>query len=183
MNVSPERVSRFLSLILRHDPGRIGLTLDAQGWADVTDLLDALRRHGMSIDRATLERIVATNPKQRFALSEDGQRIRANQGHSIAIDLALPSIPPPETLYHGTAARFVAAIRREGLQKRRRQHVHLSADETTALTVGQRHGAPVVLAVRAAAMAADGYVFFHSANGVWLTDHVPPQYLVFPGAD
>ena len=183
MNVSPERISRFLSLILRHDPGQIGLSLDAQGWIDVATLLDALGQHGMPIDRATLERIVATNPKQRFALSADGQRIRANQGHSIAVDLALPPIPPPALLYHGTAARFVASIRREGLRKRGRQHVHLSADEATAITVGQRHGAPVVLVVRAAAMAADGFLFFRSANGVWLTDHVPPQYLVFPEPD
>lgn len=183
MNADHTRLSKFLSLVLRHDPGRIAITLDPQGWVEVTELLAAANRHGVALDHATLLRIVADNDKQRFALSDDGTRIRASQGHSVAVDLALQPLAPPAYLYHGTASRFLAAIRQEGLRKRSRQHVHLSADAQTAQAVGQRHGAPIVLTVRAAAMAADGHEFYRSANGVWLTDAVPPRYLDIPDED
>jgi putative RNA 2'-phosphotransferase len=171
------RLSKFLSLVLRHNPGTVGLVLDAQGWVEVDTLLAAAQRHGVRLDMETLLRIVAENDKQRFALSADGRCIRASQGHSITVDLALPPLAPPQLLYHGTTTRFLDAIKREGLHKRGRQHVHLSPNEATALKVGRRHGPPVVLTVQAGAMAAAGYLFYRSANGVWLTDHVPPAYL------
>lgn len=174
------RLSKFMSLVLRHNPGKIGITLDPQGWVEIDELLAAANRSGTALDRATLLRVVAENDKQRFAISEDGRRIRASQGHSVEVDLALTPLAPPELLYHGTATRFLESIRREGLVKQSRQHVHLSADETTAVKVGQRHGRPAVLTVRAGAMAAAGQQFFRSDNGVWLTDHVPPEFLVFP---
>jgi putative RNA 2'-phosphotransferase len=183
MNPQLLRASKFLSLVLRHDPGRIGLVLDPEGWAEIEVLLAAAQAHGVALDRATLERVVAENDKQRFALSDDGTRIRASQGHSIAVDLALVPVVPPERLYHGTATRFLDAIRREGLDKRSRQHVHLSPDAATATTVGQRHGKAVVLIVRAGVMHTDGHHFYRSANGVWLTAHVPPQYLLLPGEE
>jgi putative RNA 2'-phosphotransferase len=173
--------SRFLSLILRHDPGAIGLPLDAQGWADIDTLL-ALLPPDRAMDRGTLLRLVAENPKQRFALSEDGMRIRANQGHSLEIDLALTPVPPPQVLYHGTATQALASIRREGLTRRSRRHVHLSADADTARRVGSRHGTPQVLRVHAAAMAAAGLAFYRADNGVWLTDAVPPAYIDFGDA-
>lgn len=175
------RLSKFMSLVLRHDPGAIGITLDPQGWVEVDDLLAAAGRAGTALDRETLLRIVAESDKQRFALSEDGRRIRANQGHSVEVDLALAPLDPPALLYHGTATRFLEGIRRDGLLKQSRQHVHLSADEATAVKVGQRHGRPAVLRVRAGDMAAAGHQFFRSDNGVWLTDHVPPEFLEFPG--
>jgi putative RNA 2'-phosphotransferase len=174
------KLSKMLSLVLRHEPERIGLVLDAQGWASVDSLLEAAQQHGIMLDRPTLERIVADNDKRRFAFSEDGTRIRASQGHSIEVDLALEPLRPPELLFHGTATRFLDSIRREGLQKRSRQHVHLSSDPETATRVGQRHGRPAVLTVRAGLMEAAGIVFYRSANGVWLTDHVPAAYLEFP---
>lgn len=172
------RMSKFLSLVLRHNPGKIGLTLDPQGWVAVDELLAAANQHGVPLDRATLQVIVETNDKRRFALSDDGLRIRASQGHSVAVDLALDPITPPELLYHGTAAHSAPSILREGIQKRSRQHVHLSPDHATAVQVGRRHGSPVVLTVRAGAMAAAGHLFYRSANGVWLTDYVPPEFLV-----
>ncbi len=168
-------ISRFLSLVLRHKPEVIGIALDAQGWVDVDVLLAALRAHGRSVTREELERVVATSDKKRFAL--EGDRIRAHQGHSVDVDLDLRPEAPPPRLYHGTVARFVESIRREGLVRGQRHHVHLSADVATAKSVGGRRGAPVVLEVDAAAMARDGHVFYRSANGVWLTDHVPPAYL------
>lgn len=171
--------SKFISLVLRHRPEAIGLTLDAEGWADIETLI-RLSQSRHPLTRALIDRAVATNNKQRFAISEDGRRIRARQGHSIAVELGLAPVAPPERLYHGTAARSVEAIRREGLSKRRRQHVHLSADVDTATRVGARHGKPVVLTVRADAMAAAGFAFFRSENGVWLTDAVPPQFIAFP---
>ncbi len=180
MSASWVRSSKFLSLVLRHKPETIGLHLDAQGWADVAELLTRAKAHGVTLTRPQLEQIVATNDKQRFAFSPDGQRIRANQGHSIRVDLGLePQIPPPH-LYHGTATRFVDSIRQQGLLARGREHVHLSADEETAVRVGKRHGNPVVLRVQAEIMHAAGVPFYRSANGVWLVAHVPPHYLVFP---
>src|SRR6185436_5896514 len=131
------RVSKFLSLVLRHDPGRIGLQLDAAGWAEVDELIAAAARGGVEFDRETLARVVAGNDKQRFALTPDGRRIRANQGHSVRVDLGLEPRTPPEVLYHGTAARFVDSIRESGLHAARRTHVHLSADVETARKVGR----------------------------------------------
>lgn len=176
----PVSASKFLSLVLRHKPELIDLHLDEAGWADIDDLIRQARDHH-ALDRAIIERVVANNAKQRFAISDDGRRIRANQGHSIDVDLGLAPRTPPDLLYHGTATRFVAAIRREGLNKRGRQHVHLSADAVTATNVGARHGKPVVLTIHAGVMATAGHVFLRSANGVWLADAVPPAFIDFPG--
>ncbi|MFV2171888.1 RNA 2'-phosphotransferase [Actinomadura sp. LOL_016] len=169
------RVSKYLARHLRHRPEQIGLALDREGWADVGDLLAAAARHGFPIARAELERVVASDGKGRYAL--DGNRIRAVQGHSVPVELNLPVTPPPELLFHGTVGRFVAAIRREGLRPMGRHAVHLSPDRETALRVGARRGVPVVLAVRAGRMAADGHEFRVTSNGVWLTASVPPRYL------
>lgn len=171
------RVSKFLSLVLRHEPERIGIKLDSAGWVDVQELLDACRREGIPIDLEELKDVVATNPKQRFAFSEDGLRIRASQGHSVPVDLGYQPEAPPETLYHGTARRGLASILKQGLVRGQRHHVHLSTTPETAVKVGQRHGRPVVLEVRAGQMHRDGHVFYLSDNGVWLTEHVPPEYL------
>jgi putative RNA 2'-phosphotransferase len=172
------RISRLLSFGLRHQPAALGLSLDAQGWTDVSGLLDALRAGGEEVSREELAEIVRRSDKQRFALSGDGQRIRANQGHSIDVDLGLEPREPPQRLYHGTVSRFVDAIRRDGLVRGARTHVHLSADVATAEQVASRRaGARVVIVVRAAEMHADGVLFFRSENGVWLTAHVPPRYL------
>lgn len=179
-----ERSSKFLSLILRHEPQKIGLVLDGNGWADVGQLLLQSAAHGQHISREQLETIVATSDKQRFALSEDGQRIRANQGHSIAsVDLDLAPCAPPPLLYHGTASRFIDAIKKSGLIPGSRNHVHLSTDLATASKVGSRHGKLVVLTVRAADMAASGHAFFVSQNGVWLAAAVPVEYIIFPQTD
>jgi putative RNA 2'-phosphotransferase len=169
--------SKFLSYVLRHAPDSIGLTLDANGWADISDLLTKAAASGTSLDGATLEAVVATSDKKRFTLSADGSRIRAAQGHSVTVELDLAPTTPPETLYHGTATRFLGAIRLEGLKPGSRQQVHLSADEVTAMAVGQRHGKPVVLRVAAGAMHTGGHVFTRADNGVWLVDAVPPQFL------
>lgn len=171
------RKSKFLSLVLRHEPARAGIVLDAAGWVEVDALLRGCAEVGVRISRDELERLVAESDKQRFAFSEDGLRIRANQGHSVEVELQLAPQVPPEVLYHGTADRFLGAILATGLEKQARHHVHLSADRATAANVGGRHGRPVVLVVAAAEMHADGYVFFRSANGVWLTEHVPMRYV------
>lgn len=180
MDKSLVKVSKFLSLVLRHQPELIGLQLDAHGWADVEELLDKAQRHQRALDRATLERVVRENEKQRFAFNEDETKIRANQGHSIQVDLQLEPTEPLPLLFHGTATRFLAAIAKSGLNPQSRQHVHLSPDETTAILVGQRHGTSVVLKIRAAEMAAAGYQFYLSQNGVWLTESVPVEYIEFP---
>lgn len=169
--------SKLLSYVLRHRPDSIALTLDAHGWADVSELLACLAARGKRVDRALLERVVASNDKQRFAFSADGSRIRASQGHSIAVDLQLRAAEPPAVLYHGTASRFLKSILATGLKAGARHHVHLSADAATAARVGARHGFPAVLAVDAARMRADGIVFYVSDNGVWLTGEVRPTYL------
>ena len=172
------RASKFLSLVLRHDPARIGITLDDAGWTDVAALLVAIAAHGVPLTRDELVQIVASSDKQRFALSGDGERIRANQGHSVAVELKLPPTPPPTLLYHGTVEAALAGIRASGLVRGKRHHVHMSADLDTARKVGGRRGAPVILTVRAEAMADAGHVFYRSENGVWLVDHVPVEYLV-----
>jgi putative RNA 2'-phosphotransferase len=175
------RTSKLLSLILRHDPASIGIELDSAGWVRVDVLLTALAKHGHPLTRAELDEIVATSPKQRFAYSADGLEIRANQGHSIDVDLELAATVPPEVLYHGTAAANLDSIFRIGLEKRSRHHVHLSAETDTARTVGSRHGRPIVLRVDAARRHADGVLFYLSANGVWLVDAVAPSYLQVVG--
>ena len=175
------RVSKFLALVLRHDPARIRLKLDAGGWADVDALLAAAAESGLAIGRDELEAVVRHNPKQRFVLDAAGKRIRANQGHTLDVDLGLPAVVPPAVLFHGTSRRSLPAILADGLRPMGRRHVHLSADVDTALTVGRRHGPPVVLAVDAAAMAAAGHKFWRSANGVWLTDLVPSRFLTETG--
>ncbi|PZH21190.1 RNA 2'-phosphotransferase [Streptomyces sp. NTH33] len=171
------KVSKYLSRHLRHQPGRIGLTLDEGGWVEIDTLLAAAAAHGFRISREELEHVIATNDKRRFAI--EGTRIRASQGHSIEVDLALPAATPPPYLYHGTVARNLTAIRVEGLRPMNRHDVHLSPDRETVARVGARRGRPVVLAVDAAAMHRDGHVFHVSANGVWLTKTVPPRYLRF----
>jgi putative RNA 2'-phosphotransferase len=175
------RISKFLSLVLRHDPSSIGITLDEAGWTDVDALLAAAARHGVRLTRDELRALVASSDKQRFALSPDGARIRANQGHSVEVDLQLPPREPPAQLYHGTVEPALEGIRELGLLRGSRHHVHLSLDLATATKVGRRRGEPVILTIRAADMHAAGYAFFCSENGVWLTEQVPPRFIVFPG--
>ncbi|MDQ1037425.1 putative RNA 2'-phosphotransferase [Streptomyces sp. V3I8] len=172
------KVSKYLSKHLRHQPERIGLTLDEGGWVEIGTLTAAAAAHGFRFTRAELEHVVAHNDKRRFAI--EGTRIRASQGHSVEVDLGLPPATPPAYLHHGTVARSLDAIRAEGLLPMDRHDVHLSADRETATRVGARRGRPVVLAVDAGAMDRDGHVFRVSANGVWLTAAVPPRYLRFP---
>jgi putative RNA 2'-phosphotransferase len=171
------KISKYLSKHLRHEPERLGLTLEPGGWVRVDDLLAACKRNNFSISREVLEEVVRSNDKQRFAFDEAGTRIRANQGHSTAVDLQLEPTTPPALLYHGTGRQNVAAIQADGLRKMARHHVHLSPDVATAIKVGARHGKPVIFLVDAAAMHADGHVFYCAANGVWLVDAVPPRYL------
>ncbi|MFN8001479.1 MAG: RNA 2'-phosphotransferase [Acidobacteriota bacterium] len=173
------KISKFLSLVLRHQPETVGLKLNDAGWVSVADLLAAADRQDLKFSRAELQQVVANNDKQRFSFSEDGQLIRANQGHSVAVELGYEPTVPPDTLFHGTAERFLASIQAQGLIKGQRHHVHLSADREIARSVGQRYGKPVVLQVHAAQMQHDGFVFYLSTNGVWLTEHVPVPYLVF----
>ena len=179
MATDARRASKFLSLVLRHEPERIGITLDDAGWTDVDALLTALDAHGLALTRAELDAIVASSDKQRFALSPDGARIRANQGHSVDVELGLEAVTPPDVLYHGTVDAALPGIRAQGLLKGQRHHVHLSADVETAQKVGGRRGKAVVLAIRAGEMAAAGHTFYRSANGVWLVDHVPVQFIGF----
>ncbi len=172
------KLGRFLSLVLRHNPQAAGIALDEHGWADVEALIAGVRRTGRQIDRETLARIVAQNNKQRYAYNEDHTKIRANQGHSLAVDVELKQEIPPARLYHGTAARFLSAIQTGGIQKMKRQHVHLSSDFETAVQVGKRHGMPAVITIDAAAMARDGYRFYCAENGVWLCGQVPAKYFI-----
>ncbi len=169
--------SKWLSKHLRHSPEQIGLTLEPGGWVAVADLLEAARRARFALSREQLELVVRDNDKQRFSFDETGLKIRANQGHSTQVDLQLTPQTPPPVLYHGTAAHNLEAILRDGLQKRRRHHVHLSADTETALRVGTRHGKPIILEIDTVAMLTGGIDFFRSDNGVWLVEAVPPQYL------
>ena len=166
--------SKYLSLILRHNPQSIGLDLDSRGWARIEDVI---AKSAIPLTRAMITQVVASSDKQRFAISGDGAKIRANQGHSLAVDLGLPLAMPPETLFHGTAARHLDAILSQGLRKGTRQHVHLSANVETATKVGQRHGVPAVLSVAAGQAMRDGHPFWISDNGVWLTIDLPAKYL------
>jgi putative RNA 2'-phosphotransferase len=170
-------LSKFLSLVLRHQPEKAGLTLDSAGWVDVDVLLRGCSTAGVRISRAELDAIVAESDKQRFAFNADRTRIRANQGHSVEVELDYAPAEPPDVLYHGTADRFLASIQAQGLLKGARHHVHLSALQATAVEVGRRHGRPVVIVVAASVMHRAGHAFFRSANGVWLTEHVPVAFI------
>jgi putative RNA 2'-phosphotransferase len=167
------RISKFLSLVLRHQPETIGISLDENGWTDVPTLLSKMASKGSRITHDQLRYIVETNNKKRFAFNTDESQVRASQGHSVEVDLGYVQKQPPHFLYHGTATRFLDVILADGLKK-----IHLSSDEQTARSVGSRHGKPVVLVVKAEEMAANGHVFYQSENGVWLTDHVPAAYIV-----
>jgi putative RNA 2'-phosphotransferase len=174
------QLSKFLSYVLRHEPEAIGLTLGDQGWVDIEDLVEKGNAAGTRFSRDDLLQVVATNDKKRFSISSDGLRIRAAQGHSVAVELGLSPRQPPAVLYHGTATRFVESIVAEGLKPLTRQQVHLSFDEETARRVGQRHGKPIVLKIDAGRMHAAGFNFYVADNGVWLTDRVPPEFLSLP---
>lgn len=171
-------LSKFLSMILRHKPEVIKIKLDKHGWANVDELISNMWKYKQKyIDRGILEHIVKTDEKQRYSFNEDKTLIRANQGHSIKVDVELEEKEPPEILYHGTATKFVKGIEQEGLKKQSRLYVHLSKDIDTAIKVGSRHGKPIVYKVKAKEMFNDGFKFFISENKVWLTDHVPVKYL------
>ncbi|MBK4738443.1 RNA 2'-phosphotransferase [Noviherbaspirillum pedocola] len=179
MNSKHTRASKILSYVLRHRPDAIGISLDCQGWTDIASLIAAASKAGKHLDRKLIETIVATNEKRRFAISEDGLRIRAVQGHSTdRVDIRYVEKVPPEFLYHGTATRFLDLIFKEGLRPGSRQYVHLSRDTQTAIAVGRRHGKPVVLSIAAVAMHQQDYKFYQAENGVWLTPTVPPTFLL-----
>ncbi len=175
------KISKFLSYVLRHHPGSIGIELDKHGWADVSELLKGAERSGFIIEPGELNMVVKENDKRRFSFSEDGLRIRAKYGHSIAVDLGYSPVVPPEILYHGTARRNLESIRANGLTKGNRYYVHLSPDHETAVSVGQRHGKPIILEVLSGQMHSDGYKFYFCPESkVWLTDGVSASYLRFP---
>lgn len=174
-----KKTSKFLSYVLRHHPELIGLNLDENGWANVEELITKSKRdsyQGLTVEE--LSEIVETNDKKRFIFNEDKTRIRANQGHSIDIDLALKPQQPPEFLYHGTAKSNIDSILEKGIEKRNRQHVHLSQDKETATKVGMRHGKPIILMIKTKEMSEDGIEFYLSDNNVWLTDFVDAKYIV-----
>lgn len=176
--------SKYLSKLLRHAPDMLDLTLDTNGWTSIDTLLQRWNQKApayvLPFDRTMLEQVVADNDKQRFAISEDGTLIRANQGHSVQIDLGYEAQEPPVLLYHGTAQQNLGSIYETGISKGKRHHVHLSLERDTAQRVGGRHGKPVILSVRAGDMHQAGFLFYCSDNGVWLTDHVPAAYIIRP---
>ncbi len=178
MGETEVRASKFLSLLLRHNPGEIGLELSNDGWAKISDLVELTKDRKLRLTRDLVERVVELNDKKRFVISVDGVRIRANQGHSIAVDVGLREHSPPDVLFHGTASGFIESIMKFGLLRGVRQHVHLSADVETAKQVGKRHGSPLVLRVLALEMKREGFSFYLSENMVWLTEHVPVRFLV-----
>jgi putative RNA 2'-phosphotransferase len=180
MNQNIEKQSKFLSLVLRHKPDEIDLTLDSEGWAYIDELVQNASNHGTVLSRERIVEIVANSDKKRFAISQDGTRVRANQGHSIPVALNIPEREPPHTLFHGTATRFIRSIQEKGLISGSRQHVHLSFEKTTALDVGARYGKPVALIVHAGEMYKNGHRFYLSDNGVWLTAHVPHEFIEYP---
>ena len=177
MSKDIKKTSKYLSMILRHKPEAVGISLDEHGWANVDDLIAGISKTHQ-LDMELLEEIVRTDEKQRYSFNEDKTLIRANQGHSIPVDVDLEKIVPPECLYHGTGEKYCASIEEQGLIPKSRLYVHLSADYDTAVKVGSRHGKPVVYQVLAAQMQKDGYEFFRSVNGVWLTKNVPTKYLL-----
>ncbi len=168
--------SKYISLILRHKPETAGVTLDEHGWANVAELIAGVGKTH-PLDMETLEEIVRTDPKGRYSFNDDHTLIRANQGHSVPVDVELPEKTPPGILWHGTGEKYVSSILSSGLEPRSRLYVHLSANRETARNVGARHGRPVIFSVDSGRMAADGFKFFLSVNGVWLTKCVPPEYL------
>ena len=180
MKTTHKRISKLMSLVLRHKPEHLDLNLDENGWVKVDLLLAAMQHQGLDVDRELFEEVVRDNDKQRFAFNEDRTQIRANKGHSIEVDVELEQKTPPSVQLHGTVEEFLDPIRESGLKKMNRQHVHLSGDLETANKVGSRRGKPVILQIDAAKMEKNGHVFYLSANGVWLTDHVPPSYISFP---
>ncbi|PKV50052.1 putative RNA 2'-phosphotransferase [Aquimarina sp. MAR_2010_214] len=179
MKTNNKYISKFLSLILRHNPDKVGIQLDENGWTDVKELLQKVKRHRPELNMDVLEEVVASCDKQRFAFNEDHTRIRASQGHSIKVDLEYQPKQPPEFLYHGTVAKFMDAIREKGLLKMSRHHVHLSEERETAIKVGSRRGKPIILTVRSGEMHTKGIEFYQSDNEVWLTDVVAPEYIEF----
>ena len=170
-------ISKYIALILRHKPETIGISLDEHGWADVDELIKGISKT-YEFDMGMLEEIVATDNKQRYSFNEDHTLIRANQGHSVPVDVELEEVEPPETLFHGTGEKYTASIDEQGLIPKSRLYVHLSSDKETAVKVGQRHGKPVVYVVKSGEMHKDGYIFFRSVNGVWLTKEVPVKFLI-----
>lgn len=173
-----QKTSKFLSLILRHKPEVVGISLDKNGWAEVSGLIEGVNRSGKYfLDMATLDEIVRTDEKQRYSFSPDREKIRANQGHSIRVDVELKEIQPPENLWHGTGEKYVDSINAEGIKPMNRLYVHLSSDSETARKVGGRHGKPVVYKVNSGEMYRQGYIFYLSENGVWLTGYVPPNFM------
>lgn len=174
------RASKFLSLVLRHEPEAAGVALDSAGWTDVEELLEGCGRARRPLTRRQLDHIVETNEKKRFEISPDGRRIRASQGHSVEVELEYAPATPPEILYHGTATRFLDAIRAGGVKRMARHHVHLSAETAVTMQVGGRHGKPALLTIRAAEMHDAGWVFYRSTNGVWLVEAVPVEFILFP---
>ncbi|NDW10180.1 RNA 2'-phosphotransferase [Dysgonomonas sp. 520] len=172
-----KRIGKFLSLVLRHNPETIGIELDKNGWANVQELIEKCKKHRYHFSMDDLIEIVETNDKKRYSFSEKRNKIRASQGHSIAIDLALTPVEPPELLYHGTATRFLSSIMEQGVIKGSRQRVHLSKDKETATKVGARHGKPAILTIMSGKMYKDGILFYQSDNGVWLTDYVDTKYI------
>ena len=171
-------VSKFISLILRHKPETINITLDEHGWANVDELIEGVAKQYPGFDMIELEAIVRTDNKQRYSFNGDKTLIRANQGHSVPVDVELKEVEPPQYLYHGTATRFVTIISKEGLKPMSRLYVHLSKDFDTAIKVGSRHGKPFVYTIDSGKMYQDGYKFYLSENGVWLTKEVPTKYLI-----
>lgn len=180
MNRKLVKVSKFLSLVLRHKPEKIRLSIDRKGWAEVDELVRKASEVGFSLSDQLLQHVVEHSDKQRFSFSEDRLRIRANYGHSIPVDHDLPPSVPPEFLFHGTATRSVRSIKRQGLIPKKRNYVHLSLDQETATRVGRRHGKPVVLTIQAGKMYECGFQFFCSAHSVWLTPGVPVEHILFP---
>jgi putative RNA 2'-phosphotransferase len=172
-------ISKFLSLVLRHKPEEIGIQMDDNGWVSVDELIEKCNKHAMPLDFELLEEIVIDSDKQRFTFNDDYTKIRANQGHTVNVDLELEPKEPLEFLYHGTVQKFIEAIKKDGLQKMQRLHVHLSKDTDTAIKVGSRRGKPVILKIHALKMHKDGYTFYLSKNGVWLCNEVPTTYIEF----
>lgn len=173
--MSLTEMGKFLCLILRHKPEIVGISLDEHGWANVKDLIEGISQQ-YDFDMKTLEEIVATDNKQRYSFNEDKTKIRANQGHSVDVDVELEEVKPPEYLFHGTGRKYIDSIMKDGLVPKSRLYVHLSDNYNTAINVGMRHGEPVVLCIYAGNMYRDGYKFYRSKNGVWLVKHVPVEY-------
>lgn len=179
MSKKNKSISKFLSYVLRHNPDKLGITLDENGWTSVTTLLEKINVEPYSLSMQELEDVVATNNKKRFAFNDGKTKIRASQGHSVNIDLGIQPKEPPSYLYHGTVEKFITSIQEKGLIKGTRQHVHLSADKETAINVGSRRGKPIILTVKSGEMHAQNHAFYQSENGVWLTEKVPTEFIEF----